>query len=75
MNTTRPISWIKAALKDFGKFPSAVKLEALRSLTIAAEGRKAQTTQSPFTKTGIKTPQHEIDLIRERLKRLREMLR
>jgi phage-related protein len=27
------------------------------------------------SKTGIKTPQHEVDLIRERLKRLREVLR
>jgi phage-related protein len=27
------------------------------------------------SKTGIKTPQHEIDVIRERLKRLKEALR
>ncbi len=27
------------------------------------------------SKTGIKTPKHEVDLIRERLKRLKEMLR
>jgi phage-related protein len=26
------------------------------------------------SKTGIKTPKHEIDLIRERIKRLKEML-
>jgi Phage-related protein len=27
------------------------------------------------SKTGIKTPKHEIDLIRERIKRLKEMLK
>ena len=27
------------------------------------------------SRTGIKTPQHEIDLIRERIKRLKEMLK
>jgi phage-related protein len=27
------------------------------------------------SRTGIKTPQHEIDVIRERIKRLKEMLK
>ena len=54
---TRPISWVKAAQKDFQKFPKGAQTEILRALTIAAEGRKA-----------------EIDLIRHRLKRLKEML-
>lgn len=39
--TTRPISWIKAALKDFQKFPEAARSICLAALTIAAEGGKA----------------------------------
>jgi phage-related protein len=100
----RRISWIKAARKDFEKFPEAVQIEAETALGIAAEGRKAETAKplkrfdggifeiasrrrgdafrlwvihafQKKSKTGIKTPQVEIDLIRERLKRLKEMLR
>lgn len=114
MRNTRPITWIKAALRDFEEFPHEAQLEIRRALTIAAEGGKADKAK-PFkgveggvfeialrhrgdafrvtyavqldadlwvihafqkkSKTGIKTPQHEIDLIRERLKRLKEVLR
>jgi phage-related protein len=110
----RPISWINAARKDFGKFPPEVQVDAQTALTIAARGGKADTAK-PFhgfgsgafeislrhqgnayrviydarigadvwvihafqkkSKTGIKTPQPEINLIRERLKRLTEALR
>jgi phage-related protein len=38
---TRPISWIKAALKEFEKFPVGAKGHCLAALTIAAEGGKA----------------------------------
>src|SRR5258708_1044839 len=38
---TRPISWIRAALKNFEKFPSEAKSICLAALTIAAEGGKA----------------------------------
>jgi phage-related protein len=111
---TRPISWIKAARRDFEDFPEGARLEILRALTIAAEGRKADIAKpmkgfgsgvfevalawrgnayrtvyavqlgqdiwvvhafQKKSKTGIKTPQQDIDLIRERLKRLKEMLR
>ena len=41
IKSTRPVSWIKAARKDFEAFPSAVQLEGLRSLTVAAEGGKS----------------------------------
>src|SRR5665213_315753 len=41
MRKSRPISWIKAARKTFESFPQAVQIEALRALTIAAEGEKA----------------------------------
>ena len=39
--TTRPISWIKAALKEFETFPDAVRTTGLTALTIAAEGGKS----------------------------------
>lgn len=38
---TRPISWIKAARKDFDEFPEEAQKIILDALTIAAEGRKA----------------------------------
>ena len=41
MRNTRPISWVKAARKDFEEFPEGAQNEILRALTIAAEGRKA----------------------------------
>lgn len=112
--TTRPVSWIRAALKDFQTFPEGAREICLASLTIAAEGGKADIAKPmqdmgagvfelalPFrgdayrvvyavqiadeiwvihafqkkSKRGIKTPQREIDLVRERLKKLKEMLR
>ena len=54
---TRPVSWIRAALKAFETFPNGAQSICLAALS----------TQ------GIKTPQREIDLIRDRLKRLKEM--
>ena len=110
---TRPISWIKAALKEFETFPEGARSICLAALTIAAEGGKVDIAKPmqgfgsgvfeialPFrgdafrvvyavqlaeeiwvvhafqkkSTRGIKTPQLEIDLIRDRLKRLREML-
>jgi phage-related protein len=38
---TRAISWIKAAHKEFGKFPQGSQAVMLSALTIAAEGSKA----------------------------------
>jgi phage-related protein len=38
---TRPISWIGAALKEFGTFPDGAQSICLAALTIAAEGGKA----------------------------------
>ena len=111
---TRPISWIKAALKDFETFPEGARVIILAALTIAAEGGKADIAKPmhgigsgvveialPFrgdayrvvyavqlaeeiwvihafqkkSTRGIKTPKAEVDLIKDRLKRLREMLR
>ena len=111
---TRPVSWIRAALKDFEGFPEGVKSICLAALTIAAEGGKANIAKPmrgmgsgvfeialafqgdafrvvyavqlageiwvvhAFQKKstqGIKTPKREIDLIEDRLKRLKEMLR
>ena len=39
--TTRPISWVNAALKEFGKFPEEAQAICLSALTIAADGGKA----------------------------------
>jgi phage-related protein len=39
--TTRPVSWIKAALKEFEAFPPGAQTICLAALTIAAEGGKA----------------------------------
>lgn len=111
---TRPISWIKAARKDFDRFPNEVQMICLTALTIAAEGGKADIVKPlhglgsgvleialPYrgdafrvvyavqigtdvwvihafqkkSTQGIKTPKHEIELINDRLKRLKEMLR
>jgi phage-related protein len=111
---TRPISWIKAALRDFERFPEGAKVIFLAALTMAAEGGKADIAKpwhglgsgvfeialpfhgDPFrvvyalqladeiwilhafqkkSTQGIKTPKREIDLIKERLSKLKEMLR
>ena len=111
---TRPVSWLKAALNEFDKFPEGARTICLTALTIAAEGGKADIAKPmqgmgsgvfeivlPFkgdafrvvyavqlaeeiwvvhafqkkSTKGIKTPQHEIDLIKDRLKRLEEMLK
>jgi phage-related protein len=111
---TRPASWIKAALKEFRKFPEGAQSICLAALTIAAEGEKADIAKTmlgmgsgvfeiallfqgdafrviyavqiadeiwvvhAFQKKstqGIKTPQREIDLIKDRLKKLKEALR
>lgn len=111
---TRPVSWIKAALREFETFPDGVRSPCLTALTIAAEGGKADIAKPmrglgsgvfeialPFrgdafrvvyavqlgediwvvhvfqkkSTRGIKTPKAEIDLVKDRMKRLKEMLR
>jgi len=111
---TRPVSWIKAALKEFETFPEGARSICLAALTIAAEGGKADIAKPmrglgsgvfeialPFrghafrvvyavqlaeeiwvvhafrkkSTRGIKTPKPEIDLITDRMKKLKEMLR
>ena len=39
--TTRPISWVSAARKDFADFPEGAQAICLAALTVAAEGDKA----------------------------------
>jgi phage-related protein len=111
---TRPISWIKAARKEFDAFPEGAQLEIARALTVAAEGDKAEIAKpmkglgsgvfeialayrgnayraiyvlqldvdiwvihafQKKSKKGRETPQQEIDLIRERIRRLKEALK
>jgi phage-related protein len=42
---TRPVSWIKAALKEFEMFPEGARSICLAALTIAAEGGKADVAK------------------------------
>ncbi len=41
----RKISWIKAALKDFGEFPESVQRKVVAALRFAAKGEKAETAK------------------------------
>ncbi|MCP4779270.1 MAG: type II toxin-antitoxin system RelE/ParE family toxin [Hyphomicrobium sp.] len=114
IRTTRPVSWIKVARKEFETFPEGARSICLTALIIAAEGGKADIAKpmkgmgsgvfelalthrgdafrvvyavqiadgiwvvhafQKKSKQGIKTPKRETDLINERLKRLKEMLR
>jgi phage-related protein len=111
---TRPVSWIRAALRDFETFLAGAQTICLAALTIAAEGGKADIAKPlkelgsgvfeialPFrgdafrviygvqiaeeiwvvhafqkkSVRGVETPQQEIDVARQRLKRLKEALR
>jgi phage-related protein len=47
MRPTRPVSWLKAARKEFETFPAEAQRSMLRALTIAAEGGKADIAK-PF---------------------------
>jgi phage-related protein len=42
---TRPVSWIKAALREFETFPDAARSSCLAALTIAAEGGNADVAK------------------------------
>src|ERR1700690_2189612 len=42
---TRPVSWIKPALKEFEVFPEGARSVCLAALTIAAEGGKADVAK------------------------------
>jgi phage-related protein len=110
---TRPISWVKAARKDYDGFPDGAQLHFERALTVIAEGRYPEIAKplkgfgsgvfelalryrgdayraivavtidtdvwvlhafQKKSKRGIATPKHEVDLIRQRLRRLKEFL-
>ena len=114
LRNTRPVSWIKAARRDFEGFPQGAKLEFARALTVIAEGQTPEIAKplkglgsgvmelalryrgdafrvvyalkigdeiwavhafQKKSKTGIKTPKADIDLIHERLSRLKEVLK
>ena len=113
-NTSRSVSWIKAARKDFEAFPKRAKDRAFDGLTVIADGGTPDIAkplaglgsgvwelaikergdafrviyalqlgneiwvihafQKKATK-GISTPRHEIDLVNERIRRLKEILK
>lgn len=49
---SRPIHWIKAALKEFHAFPQGAQFICLRALTIAGEGDKADIAK-PMKASGL----------------------
>ena len=110
---TGQISWIRAARKDFEKFPQSVQERMIEVLDLVSEGHDASNTKPlsnlgsgvceitvayrtdayrtvyalkldddvwvihAFKKKsnmGIKTPKPDIDLIKQRIKRLKETL-
>ena len=110
---TRPVSWIRAALREFETFPEGARSICLAALTIAAEAGKADIAKPmhgmgsgvfeialPYrgdafrvvyavqldqeiwvvhsfqkkSTQGAKTPKREVNLIKDRLKRLKEVL-
>jgi phage-related protein len=110
----RRVTWVKAALKDFGAFPAPVQRQMIAALRMATGGEKAETAKpmkrlgsgifeiavrqrgdafravyavqmdedvwvlhafQKKSRTGIRTPKQEIDLVRERIRRVQEQLR
>lgn len=76
--TLRPISWIKAARKDFEAFPAKAIDRALDALTVVADGGVPDMAK-PLAGLGAgvwdwRSRHTTIDLVRERIKRLKEML-
>jgi len=110
----RKVFWVKAAERDFKKFPQRVQEKLLEALAVAREGEKADTAKPlrglgagvfeivlPYQTDAYRaiyavqldtniwvihafkkkskykrdTPKQGMDLIRERLKRLKEMLK
>ncbi|SRR5579871_330903 len=108
---TRPISWVRPALRDFEDFPAEAQSIVLTALTVVAEGGTPDIAKPmhglgsgvfeiavPFrgdafrvvyalqladdvlvihafqkkSTQGIKTSKRDIDLVKERLKRLKE---
>jgi phage-related protein len=113
VRNTRPISWVKAARKDFEDFPQGAQVELGHALTIICEGGMPDIAKplrgfgsgvlelalryrgdafrvvyvlhigrdiwivhafQKKSKSGSKTPQREIDLVRERMKRLKDFV-
>lgn len=110
---TRPVSWIRAALKEFQTFPEGAQSICLAARTIAAEGSKSeiakpmqgtgsgafeialQSSADAFrvvsavqladelwvvhafqkkSTQGVGTPRREVDLVRDRIESVKEML-
>lgn len=114
LDTFRKISWVKAAVKEFKRFPKGAREEIEGALTLAAQGEKAEIAKpmkgmgagvfeialkfgtdayrtvyavkidetiwvlhafKKKSKTGIKTPKPDIDLIKTRIKFLKEQMK
>jgi phage-related protein len=114
MRNTRPVSWVRAARRDFEDFPERARSRLIDALTIVAEGGMPAIAKplrglgagvlelalafrgdayrivyalqigtdvwvihafQKKSKSGIRTPKREIDLIEARLRRVREIMR
>jgi len=111
---TWDVSWIRAARKDFGKFPEVAQERFLDALVVVSQGQmpgsakplanlgagvfeitvpyRTDTYRTVYalkidddiwivhafkkkSHKGIKTPKPDIDLVKERIKRLKESLK
>lgn len=111
---TRTVSWVKAAKKDFMKFPAPVRETMETALTIIADGAFPDTAKAmkglgsgifeiskrydkdtyrsiyamkinediwvihafkKKSKSGVKTPREEIDLVKARIKQLKAIMK
>ena len=71
---TRPVSWTKAALKEFRTFPEDVPSICLAAPTIAGRAaRRISENRWRKSTTGSKTAPREIEEVRNRLEQLKEM--
>ena len=72
MRPTRPVSWLTPARKAFEGFPDGARQIVMDALNVAAEGGMAGVAK-PMK--GLGWGVFEVNVIKDRLKRLKEMLR
>jgi phage-related protein len=76
MRDTRPISWLKGVGSGVFEIALRHRGDAFRAIYAVQLGPDLWVIHAfqKKSKTGIKTPQMDVDLIKERLKRLKEAL-
>lgn len=69
--TVNPVTWIASSYKDFREFPEPVQDAmgyALYQAQIGEKHSSAKPLKGKKSKSGIKTPTEDMELIRRRLK-------